>query len=135
LALFWATAAKGSHGTLIGGIPGGGGYGPIAECARTMQLKPGTVLTFTTRSDVLAYRQRSQHDLRDSGSGPAVPLSRGTACGPPEGGMRLRSRVHSADQAMPFERLPSGGDSTYVHERPCQPALGALAVAAIRYWR
>jgi hypothetical protein len=56
-ALLGHTVARGSHGTLIGGILGGAaGYGLSRHALRTMQLKPGTVLTFTTRSDVLAYR-------------------------------------------------------------------------------
>ena len=56
-ALLGHTVAKDSHGTLIGGVLGGAaGYGLSRHALRTMQLKPGTVLTFTTRSDVLAYR-------------------------------------------------------------------------------
>jgi hypothetical protein len=56
-ALLGHAVAKGSHGALIGGVLGGAaGYGLSRNALRTMQLKPGTVLTFTTRSDVLAYR-------------------------------------------------------------------------------
>ena len=56
-ALLGHTVARGNHGTLIGGLLGGAaGYGLTRHANRTMQLKPGTVLTFTTRSDVLAYR-------------------------------------------------------------------------------
>jgi hypothetical protein len=56
-ALLGHTVAKGSHGTLIGGVLGGAaGYGLSRHAMRTMQLKPGTVLTFTTRGDVLASR-------------------------------------------------------------------------------
>lgn len=56
-ALLGHAVAKDSHGTLIGGVLGGAaGYGLSRHAMRTMQLKPGTVLTFTTRSDVLAYR-------------------------------------------------------------------------------
>ena len=56
-ALLGHAVARGEHGTLIGGILGGAaGYGLSRHALRTMQLKPGTVLTFTTRGDVLAYR-------------------------------------------------------------------------------
>jgi hypothetical protein len=56
-ALLGHTVAREHHGTLVGGILGGAaGYGLSRHALRTMQLKPGTVLTFTTRSDVLAYR-------------------------------------------------------------------------------
>ena len=56
-ALLGHAVARGSHGALIGGVLGGAaGYGLSRNALRTMQLKPGTVLTFTTRSDVLAYR-------------------------------------------------------------------------------
>jgi hypothetical protein len=56
-ALLGHAIAKGSHGALIGGVLGGAaGYGLSRNALRTMQLKPGTLLTFTTRSDVLAYR-------------------------------------------------------------------------------
>ena len=56
-ALLGHAIGREHHGTLIGGILGGAaGYGLSRHALRTMQLKPGTVLTFTTRSDVLAYR-------------------------------------------------------------------------------
>lgn len=56
-ALVGHSVAKGSHGTLIGGIVGGAaGYGLTRHALRTLQLKPGTVVSFTTRSDVLARR-------------------------------------------------------------------------------
>jgi hypothetical protein len=56
-ALLGHTIAKDKHGTLIGGLLGGAaGYGLTRHALRTMQLKPGTVLTFTTRGDVLAWR-------------------------------------------------------------------------------
>jgi len=57
-ALLGHTVAKGSHGTLIGGLLGGAaGYGLTRHAMRTLQLKPGTELTFTTTGDVLAYRR------------------------------------------------------------------------------
>ncbi len=56
-ALLGHTVAKDQHGTLIGGLLGGAAsYGLTRHALRTMQLKPGTELTFTTRGDVLAYR-------------------------------------------------------------------------------
>ncbi|MEO7867007.1 MAG: hypothetical protein ABIU54_05135 [Candidatus Eisenbacteria bacterium] len=56
-ALVGHTVAKDNHGTLIGGVLGGASaYGLTRHSMRTMQLKPGTELTFTTRGDVLAYR-------------------------------------------------------------------------------
>jgi hypothetical protein len=56
-ALLGHTVAKGNHGTLIGGIVGGAaGYGLTRHALRTMQLKSGTVVSFTTREDVLASR-------------------------------------------------------------------------------
>ena len=57
-ALLGHTVARGNHGTLIGGIIGGAaGYGLTRHALRTLQLKPGTVVTFTTREDVLASRR------------------------------------------------------------------------------
>lgn len=56
-ALIGHTVAKGSHGTLIGGILGGAaGYGLTRHAFRTMQLKPGTEVTFTTSQAVMASR-------------------------------------------------------------------------------
>ena len=56
-ALLGHAVARGEHGALIGGILGGAaGYGLSRHALRTMQLKPGTVLTFTTRGNVLAAR-------------------------------------------------------------------------------
>jgi outer membrane lipoprotein SlyB len=47
----------GSKGTVIGGLRGGAaGYGATRHALRTMQLKPGTVVTFTAREDVVARR-------------------------------------------------------------------------------
>ncbi len=47
----------GKKGAVIGGLLGGGGtYGLTRHAFRTMQLKPGTELTFTTSSH-LAYRR------------------------------------------------------------------------------
>ena len=47
----------GKKGTLIGGLLGGAaGYGATRHALRTMQLKPGTVVTFTAREDVVARR-------------------------------------------------------------------------------
>src|SRR5262249_7048874 len=55
-ALVGSAVDKGK-GTLIGGLLGGAaGYGLTRHALRTMQLKPGTVVTFTTRED-LAYRR------------------------------------------------------------------------------
>jgi hypothetical protein len=56
-ALLGPTVARDHHGTLIGGLLGGAaGYGATRHALRTMQLKPGTVLTFTAREDVVARR-------------------------------------------------------------------------------
>lgn len=56
-ALLGRAVAKDHHGTLIGGLLGGAaGYGATRHALRTMQIKPGTVVTFTTSSDVLARR-------------------------------------------------------------------------------
>ena len=56
-ALLGHTVAKDKHGTLIGGLLGGAAsYGLTRHAFRTMQLKPGTVVTFTTRSGMVAYR-------------------------------------------------------------------------------
>ena len=51
-------AVGGGKGTLIGGVLGGlTGYGATRHAFRTMQLKPGTELTFTTTEDVaMRYR-------------------------------------------------------------------------------
>jgi hypothetical protein len=54
-ALLGHTVAKDSHGTLIGGLVGGAaGYGLTRHAFRTMQLKPGTELTFTMRENLIA---------------------------------------------------------------------------------
>lgn len=56
-ALLGHAAAKDSHGTLIGGIAGGAaGYGLTRNALRTLQLKQGTTLTFTTRQE-MAFRR------------------------------------------------------------------------------
>ena len=56
-ALLGHTVAKDHHGTLIGGLLGGAtGYGLTRNALRTLQLKPGTVLSFTTRQDMMARR-------------------------------------------------------------------------------
>ena len=56
-ALLGHTVAKGKHGTLIGGLVGGAaGYGLSRHAFRTLQLKPGTVVTFTTREGMVARR-------------------------------------------------------------------------------
>jgi outer membrane lipoprotein SlyB len=50
-------AIGGKKGTVIGGVLGGAaGYGLTRHALRTMQLKSGTVLQFTTRSDMVARR-------------------------------------------------------------------------------
>lgn len=47
----------GKKGTIIGGLLGGAaGYGATRHALRTMQLKAGTVVTFTAREDVVARR-------------------------------------------------------------------------------
>ena len=44
-------------GSVIGGLLGGAaGYGLTRHALRTMQLKPGTVVTFTAQNDVVARR-------------------------------------------------------------------------------
>ena len=44
-------------GSLIGGVLGGAaGYGLTRHALRTMQLKPGTIISFTARQDVVARR-------------------------------------------------------------------------------
>ena len=56
-ALLGHTVAKDNHGTLIGGLVGGAaGYGLTRNALRTLQIKPGTVVTFSTSQDVMAYR-------------------------------------------------------------------------------
>ena len=56
-ALIGRGVAKDSHGTLIGGLLGGAlGYGASRHALRTMVLKPGTELSFTTNEDVVARR-------------------------------------------------------------------------------
>jgi hypothetical protein len=56
-ALLGHAVAKDHHGTLIGGLLGGlTGYGATRHAFRTMQLKPGTVVTFTTNEDVALRR-------------------------------------------------------------------------------
>lgn len=56
-ALLGHTVARDHHGTLVGGLLGGlVGYGATRHAFRTLQLEPGTVMTFTTREDVLARR-------------------------------------------------------------------------------
>jgi len=45
------------HGGLIGGLLGGAlGYGATQHAFRTLELKPGTLITFTTTQDVYARR-------------------------------------------------------------------------------
>jgi hypothetical protein len=57
-ALVGHSVAKGNHGTLIGGLLGGAlGYGVTRNAFRTLQLKPGTVVAFTTLEDVVARRE------------------------------------------------------------------------------
>jgi hypothetical protein len=54
-ALLGHTVAKGSHGTLIGGLLGGAaGYGLTRNAFRTLQLKSGTVVSFTTSENLVA---------------------------------------------------------------------------------
>lgn len=56
-ALLGKAIAGHNHGTLIGGIVGGAaGYGLTRHAMRTMQLKEGTVLSFTTREDMVVQR-------------------------------------------------------------------------------
>jgi hypothetical protein len=50
-------AAGGKKGALIGGLLGGAaGYGLTRNALRTLQLKPGTVVDFTTRQELVARR-------------------------------------------------------------------------------
>jgi hypothetical protein len=45
------------HGGLIGGLLGGmAGYGATRHAFRTLELRPGTVITFTTTTDLYARR-------------------------------------------------------------------------------
>jgi len=56
-ALVGHTVAKEHHGTLIGGLLGGAaGYGLTRHALRTLELEPGTVVSFTTRQDMMARR-------------------------------------------------------------------------------
>ena len=56
-ALLGKAVAGKNHGTLIGGIIGGAaGYGLTRHAMRTMQLKEGTVLSFTIREDMVVQR-------------------------------------------------------------------------------
>jgi len=56
-ALVGHAVAEHGHGTLIGGVLGGAtGYGATRHAMRTLVLKPGTELTFTTREDLVARR-------------------------------------------------------------------------------
>lgn len=56
-ALIGHTVARDHHGTLIGGLLGGAtGYGLTRHAYRTLVLKPGTIVTFTTSSDMMARR-------------------------------------------------------------------------------
>jgi len=50
-------AIGGDKGGLLGGLLGGAaGYGATRHSGRTMTLRSGTVVTFTTTTDMLAYR-------------------------------------------------------------------------------
>lgn len=52
-ALVGGATTKSKTGTLIGGLLGGAaGYGLTRHAFRTMQLKPGTTVSFTTRNTV-----------------------------------------------------------------------------------
>jgi hypothetical protein len=56
-ALLGHAAGEHHHGTLIGGIVGGAtGYGLTRHALRTMELKPGTEITFTAREEVAMRR-------------------------------------------------------------------------------
>jgi hypothetical protein len=56
-ALLGHVVTKSKKGALIGGVAGGAaGYGLTRHALRTLQLKPGTVVTFTTRGDLVARR-------------------------------------------------------------------------------
>lgn len=57
-ALLGRAVGRSTKGTVIGGLLGGAaGYGLTRNALRTMQLKPGTNLTFVSRNDVVAYRR------------------------------------------------------------------------------
>ncbi len=50
-------AIGGDKGGILGGLLGGAaGYGATRHSGRTMTLRSGTVITFTTTQDMLAYR-------------------------------------------------------------------------------
>ena len=50
-------AIGGDKGGILGGLLGGAaGYGATRHSGRTVTLRPGTVITFTTTTDMLAYR-------------------------------------------------------------------------------
>jgi len=50
-------AIGGDKGGILGGLLGGAaGYSATRHSGRTMSLRPGTVITFTTTQDMLAYR-------------------------------------------------------------------------------
>jgi hypothetical protein len=56
-ALLGHTVAKDKHGTLIGGVLGGlAGYGATRHAFRTLILKEGTVVSFTTSEDLMVWR-------------------------------------------------------------------------------
>jgi len=56
-ALIGHGVAEHGHGALIGGLLGGAiGYGATRHAYRTLVLKPGTEITFTTTEDMVAYR-------------------------------------------------------------------------------
>ena len=56
-ALLGHTVARDNHGTLVGGLVGGAaGYGLTRNAFRTLELQPGTVLSFTTRQQVAINR-------------------------------------------------------------------------------
>ena len=56
-ALLGRAVAKDKHGTLIGGLLGGAaGYGLTRNALRTLQLKQGTVIRFTTTQESVAMR-------------------------------------------------------------------------------
>jgi outer membrane lipoprotein SlyB len=50
-------AIGGDKGSILGGLLGGAaGYGATRHSGRTVTVRPGTVITFTTTTDMLAYR-------------------------------------------------------------------------------
>lgn len=50
-------AIGGDKGGILGGLLGGAaGYGATRHSGRTVTVRPGTVITFTTTTDMLAYR-------------------------------------------------------------------------------